>query len=74
MEATCRTKDDARVLASQLRTVTAKLKEASQQNKQAQTDELVQVLTGGTFDDNGVRVIGSWPFSKSLIASLTSGI
>ncbi len=74
MEATCRTKDDARVLASQLRTVTAKLKEASQQNKQAQTDELVQVLIGGKFDDNGSLVNGSWPFSKSLIASLTSGI
>jgi hypothetical protein len=74
MEATCRTKDDAHVLASQLRTVTAKLKEASQQNKQAQTDELVQVLTGGKFDDSGSRVNGSWPFSKSLIASLTSGI
>ncbi len=74
MEAICRSKDDARVLASQLRTVTAKLKEASQQNKQAQADELVQVLMGGTFDDNGSRVNGTWPFSKSLIASLTSGI
>jgi len=74
MEATCRTKDDARVLASQLRTVTAKLKEATQENKQAQADELVQVLIGGTFDDNGAHVNGSWPFSKALIASLTSGI
>jgi len=74
MEATCRTKDDARVLASQLRTVTAKLKEALAQNKQVQSDELVQVLVGGTFDDNGVRVNGSWPFSKSVIASLTAGI
>ena len=74
MEATCRTKDDARVLASQLRTVTAKLKAALQDNKQAQADELVQVLVGGTFDDNGARVNGSWPFSKDLISSLTSGI
>lgn len=74
MEATCRTKDDARVLASQLRTVTAKLKEALQENKQAQTDELVRVLVGGTFDDSGSHVNGSWPFSKALISSLTSGI
>jgi len=74
MEATCRSADDARVLASQLRTVTSKLKDATQQNKQAQADELVQVLTGGTFDDSGSHVNGQWPFSKALIASLTSGI
>jgi hypothetical protein len=74
MEATCRSKDDAHVLASQLRSVTAKLKEALQHKKQAQADELVQVLVGGTFDDRGALVDGTWPFSKSLIASLTAGI
>jgi hypothetical protein len=74
MEATCRTTDDAKVLASQLRTVTAKLKEAVQSNKDAQADELVQVLIGGTFDDSGSHVNGQWPFSKALIASLTNGI
>jgi hypothetical protein len=74
MEATCRSKDDAHVLASQLRSVTAKLKEALQQNKDAQGDELVKVLVGGQFDDRGALVDGTWPFSKSLIASLTAGI
>jgi hypothetical protein len=74
MEATCRSKDEAHVLASQLRSVTAKLKEALQQNKDVQGDALVQVLTGGTFDDRGAMVDGTWPFSKSLIASLTAGI
>jgi hypothetical protein len=74
MEATCRTKDDARVLASQLRNVTATLKESMQQDKQAQSDELVKGLVGGTFDDNGARVTGMWPFSKALIDNLTSGI
>jgi hypothetical protein len=74
MEATCRSKDDAHVLASQLRSVTAKLKDAQQQNKDAQGDELVQVLAGGQFDDRGALVDGTWPFSKSLIASLTAGI
>jgi hypothetical protein len=54
--------------------VTAKLKTALTENPQAQGDELVKVLAGGTFDDNGVRVNGVWPFSKELIASLTSGI
>jgi hypothetical protein len=74
MEATCRTQDDAKVLASQLRTVTAKLKTALTEDPRAQGDELVKVLAGGTFDDSGVRVNGQWPFSKELIASLTSGI
>jgi len=74
MEATCQTQDDAKVLASQLRTVTAKLKTALTADPRAQGDELVKVLAGGTFDDNGVRVNGQWPFSKELIASLTSGI
>jgi hypothetical protein len=74
MEATCRSKDEAHVLASQLRSVTAKLKEALQQNKDAQGDELVKVLVGGQFDDRGLLVDGTWPFSKSLIASLTAGI
>jgi hypothetical protein len=74
MEATCRSKDDARVLASQLRTMTAKLKAALQQDKQARTDELAQMLVSGTFADNGERVDGQWPFDRSLIASLTSGI
>jgi hypothetical protein len=74
MQATCRSKDDAHVLASQLRSVTAKLKEALRQNKDAQGDELIKVLVGGTFDDRGTLVDGTWPFSKSLIASLTAGI
>ena len=74
MEATCKSKDDAHVLASELRNVTAKLREALQQNKDAQGDELVKVLVGGQFDDHGMLVDGRWPFSKSLIASLTAGI
>jgi hypothetical protein len=74
LEANCRSQDDARVLASQLRTVTAKLKEASLSSKEAQSDELVQVLAGGTFDDSGTHVNGQWPFSRALLASLTSGI
>ncbi|HVW85225.1 MAG TPA: hypothetical protein VHB50_11120, partial [Bryobacteraceae bacterium] len=74
MEATCRSQDDAKVLASQLRIVTDKLKTALAEDPRARGDELVKVLAGGTFDDSGVRVTGQWPFSKELIASLTSGI
>jgi len=74
MDATCRTKDDAHLLASQLRVVTANLKEAVANDPAAQSDELVKVLAGGTFDDAGMRVSGEWPLSKALIAGLTSGI
>lgn len=74
MEATCRSKDEARLLASQLRNVTTTLKESMQRDKQAQSDQFLQVLVGGTFDDNGARVTGTWPFSKALIDGLTSGI
>lgn len=74
LEATCRTKDDARTLASQLRTVTNTLREALTQDQEARQDELVKFLVGGTFEDNGATVNGEWPFSRALIASLTSGI
>ena len=74
MEAACRTQDDARVLASQLRTVTATLKDALKRDTQMPPDELAQMLVGGTFNDSGAHVNGSWLFSKNLIASLTSGI
>jgi hypothetical protein len=74
MEATCRGQDDARTLASQLRVVTAKLKDAMQQNKDAQADDLVQILSGGSFDESGTKVNGQWPFSRAVIADLTAGI
>ncbi len=66
MDATCRSKDDARMLASQLRNVTGMLK--------GQSDELATVLAGGSFEDSGLHVNGQWPFTKELIGSLTSGI
>jgi hypothetical protein len=74
MEATCETQDDARVLASQLRTVTAKLKTAMESDPRAQGDALVKVLAGGTFDDTGLKVQGQWPFDKELVSSLMSGL
>ena len=74
LDAACRTPDDARILASQLRTVTATLKEALQTDKDAQADVLAQTLAAGAFDDSGAHVNGRWPFNKSLISSLTDGI
>jgi hypothetical protein len=74
MEATCRTQDDARILASQLRTTTALLKEAIARDKKAADDEVATLLTAGSFDQTDRRVTGRWPVRKSLLDALTAGI
>jgi hypothetical protein len=74
MEANCRTADDAKILASQLRLTTAALKEAAAKHKEAGNDELTAMLTAGNFDQSGVKVIGAWPVKKSLLDALTAGL
>jgi hypothetical protein len=74
MEAACRTTDDAKVLASQLRSTTAMLKEAFARDKKAQEDELVAMLTAGSFDQNDRKVAGKWPVRKTLLEALTAGM
>jgi hypothetical protein len=74
LDANCRNVDDARVLASQLRSTTASLKEAIAGNREASHDDLARMLAAGAFDSNGNHVSGKWPVSKGLIESLTDGI
>jgi hypothetical protein len=74
LEANCRTKDDARVLASQLRTTTSALKEALLKTKSSGNDEVMTLLTGGSFDQKDRLVTGNWPVHKSLLEALTAGI
>lgn len=74
LETTCRNADDARVLASELRSTTATLKDAVSSDKEASQDELARMLAAGTFDSNGNRVTGKWPIGKGLIENLTAGI
>lgn len=74
MDATCRTLDDARILASQLRTTTADLKEALRRDRKAVDDDVVTLLTAGSFDQTDRRVTGRWPIRKSLLEALTAGI
>ena len=61
MEATCRTQDDASILASQLRSTTALLKEALTRDKNAADDDVATLLTAGSFDQKDRRVTGRWP-------------
>jgi hypothetical protein len=74
LDASCRTADDARVLASQLRSTTGMLKQALLTNKEAGRDDLARTLAAGTFEASGTRVSGMWPVAKNLIESLTAGI
>ena len=74
LEATCHTADDAKVLASQLRSATAMLKQGLSRDKQAGNDELTATLAQGSFDQSDRKVIGKWPISKELIETLTAGV
>jgi len=74
MDATCRTQEDARILAGQLRSTTALLKETLAQDKKVADDEVAALLTGGSFDQTDRQVTGRWPVKKSLFGSLTAGI
>ncbi len=74
MDATCRTPEDARILAGQLRSTTALLKETFARDKKVADDEVAALLTGGSFDQTDRRVTGQWPVRMSLLDSLTAGI
>ncbi len=74
LEATCRTPDDAKILASQLSSTTGILKEALAQDKNASGGELAAMLTGGRFDRTDRTVTGRWPVRRSLLDALTEGL
>jgi hypothetical protein len=74
MEATCRTPDDAKNLATQLRSVTTLLKEAAVRDKESADNEITALLTSGSFDQRDRRVTGKWPVRRTLLDALTSGI
>lgn len=74
MEATCRTPEDAKNLASRLRSVTTLLKDAATRDKPPADDEITALLMSGNFDQNDRRVNGKWPVRRSLLDALTAGI
>ena len=74
LDALCRTQNDARVLASQLRLATSGLKQALARDSKVSSDELGAMLAAGAFDQTDRRVIGKWPVQKALLDALTSGI
>jgi hypothetical protein len=74
LEATCRTPDDAKILASQMRTATNALQEAVRSDKEAGNDEITGTLLRGSFDQAGSKTTGNWPIAKSLLDALTAGL
>ena len=74
LQATCNSKDDAIVLASQLRSATGLLKEALARDKSAADGEVTAMLTAGVFDQTDRKVTGNWPVRKSLLDALTNGL
>ncbi len=74
LQATCNSQDDAKVLASQLRSTTGLLKEALARDKNAADGEVTAMLTAGVFDQTDRKVTGNWPVRKSLLDALTDGL
>ncbi len=74
LEATCRSENDARLLANELRSATALLKDAAARDKNSGGDEVSALLAAGTFDQTGLRVSGKWPVRQSLLDTLASAI
>ncbi len=74
LDATCRTPDDAKILASQLRATTGILKAALARDKTIADDGFAMMLTAGAFDQSDRRVTGKWPVQRSLLDALTTGL
>jgi hypothetical protein len=73
MDAACKSESDARILLSQLQNSVSLLKEAAARS-QAGTSPLSNVLMGGSFNQTGARVTGTWPLRKDLIDTMTAGL
>ena len=74
LDAACLTKDDAGLLASQLRNTARVVREGIAGKTVAADDDLAKTLAVGAFEQNGNRVTGRWLLAKGLLESLTAGI
>jgi len=74
LQASCKSDDDAKVLASELRIATGELKEAQAKAHEAQDDPILAVLTTGSFEQAGRKVTGSWGLAKTVLETLLAGI
>jgi hypothetical protein len=67
----CRSERQAAALAAQLGTITAMLREMiAREHQTPNPSDLSGVLTSGTFNQLGTRVLGSWPLEKGFVTGL----
>jgi hypothetical protein len=70
----CRSEQQAVLLAEQLARITTVLKEMIARDKQTPNpDDLSGVLTAGTFQRVGNRVLGAWPLERGFLQGLLGG-
>lgn len=70
----CRSERQAAALAAQLQGITAMLHEMiAREHQTPNPRDLSGVLTSGTFNHLGTRVLGSWPLEKGFVEGLLGG-
>jgi hypothetical protein len=70
----CRSERQAAALAAQLQGITAMLREMiAREHQTPNPRDLSGVLTSGTFNHLGTRVLGSWPLEKGFVEGLLGG-
>jgi hypothetical protein len=70
----CRSEQQAAALAAQLGGITATLREMiAREHQTPNPRDLSGVLTSGTFNHLGTRVLGSWPLEKGFVEGLLGG-
>ncbi len=70
----CRSPEQAAALAAELERITGMLRDMIARDHQTpNANDLSGVLTSGTFNHLGMRVLGSWPLQRPFIESLLGG-
>ena len=70
----CRSERQAAALAAQLESITAMLRDMIAREHQVPNPrDLSGVLTSGTFNHLGTRVLGSWPLQQGFVEGLLGG-
>jgi hypothetical protein len=70
----CRSEQEAVALAAQLGAITSMLREMiAREHQTPNPRDLSGVLSSGTFNHLGTRVLGSWPLEKGFVEGLLGG-
>jgi hypothetical protein len=74
LEVRCRNQQDAADMASQLTRTTSLLREMMErEHRKPDPADLSGVLAGGTFRNEGQRVLGYWPIERAFVQNVLGG-